>query len=488
MRSIGAGLAHTLASNYTVRLVNLGLTVAVARMVGPAGMGIVAAALLAVEIVDTLRDFGLRHALIYQPDPSPASTNAAYGVILTVASLQALGMLAVAGLASPPELQAMLLWLAPVFLLSALAAPHEALLERAGHFLRRSLAETAGVAVKAVITLGLLWSGWGIESVAPGIVAGIATRSLVLWRLSDWRPSRALPEGRHIAALLGYGRHIIAVNIMGLCRFKVDQFAVAALLGPVALGSYFLAARIPEMAIFGVNVAISTVAFPILARIVRQQGPLADAYLTAMRGSLALMAPIAVGLMVTSDQIVQALFGAAWRGSSGVLAILALAGIPLTLGWSAGDVFKAMGRPELLTRLTFVEVLVGAPIVAAVAVLTRDVLWVAGAVVCVETASCALRWATLSRHARISARRTLAAVVPTLASAGVMGCGVIALSQLTAPLHPGWQLALSVLGGMVLYAGLILMLDRASLAEVRGLLATRASAEHDLSLAKGTEV
>lgn len=487
MRSIGAGLAYTLASHYTVRFVNLGITIAVARMVGPAGMGIVAAALLALEIVDTLRDFGLRHALIHQPDPTPAYTNTAYRMMLVVATLQALAMGAVAGLARPAELQFILIWLAPAFLLSALAAPHEALLERAGLFRHRSLAETAGVAVKAVVTLGLLGWGHGIASVAPGIVAGIATRSLVLWRLSGWRPMRIDAERRDVAALLAYGRHIVAVNVMGLCRFKIDQFAVAALLGPVALGSYFLAARIPEMAIFGVNVAISTVAFPILARIVRQQGPLVDTYLAAMRGSLVLMAPIAVGLMVTSDQIVLALFGAEWRGSAGVLALLALAGIPLTLGWSAGDVFKAMGRPGLLTRLTLIEVLVGAPVVAAVAVLTRDLLWVAAAVVCVETASCALRLATLSRHAGISARRTLAAVVPTLLCAGVMGGGLLALSQMTTPLAPGLRLALSVLGGSALYAGLILTLDRASVAEVKGLLANRASAEQGRPLAAGSE-
>ena len=157
MRSIGAGLAYTLASNYTVRFVNLGITIVVARMVGPAGMGIVAAALLAVEIIDSFRDFGLRHALIYQPDLSPAYTNAGYWVILIVATLQALSLLGMAGFADPPELHVILTWLAPVFLLSALAAPHEALLERAGLFWRRSLAEIAGVAVKAVITLGLLW-------------------------------------------------------------------------------------------------------------------------------------------------------------------------------------------------------------------------------------------------------------------------------------------------------------------------------------------
>lgn len=475
MRSIGAGLAYTLASNYTVRFVNLGITIAVARMVGPAGMGIVAAALLAVEIIDSFRDFGLRHALIYQPDLSPAYTNAAYWVILIVAALQALTLLGMAGFADPPELHVILTWLAPVFLLSALAAPHEALLERAGLFWRRSLAEIAGVAVKAVITLGLLWWGWGIDSVAAGIVAGIAVRSFTLWQMSDWRPSRSPPKRLHIASLLSYGWHIIAVNIMGLCRLRVDQLAILAFLGPVALGSYFLAVRIPEIAIFGVNVAISTVAFPILARVVRQNGPLADAYLNTVRGSLVLMAPVSVGLLVTSDQIVQSLFNAQWQGSAAVLAILALGGIPLTLGWSVGDVFKAMGRPELLTRLTLIEVLLASPVIAAVAIMTSDLRWIAATVVCVEAASCMLRLAYLSRRCQISARRTVTTIVPTLLSAGVMGGGVMALSQVTASLDPSLRLALSVLCGVALYAGLILMFDRASLEEVKGLLGARSA-------------
>ncbi|PJN92561.1 hypothetical protein CNY89_28640, partial [Amaricoccus sp. HAR-UPW-R2A-40] len=50
-RRIAGGVAWTLIANYAVRGVNLLITIVLARTIGPAGMGLVAAALLAVEVI-----------------------------------------------------------------------------------------------------------------------------------------------------------------------------------------------------------------------------------------------------------------------------------------------------------------------------------------------------------------------------------------------------------------------------------------------------
>lgn len=476
-RRIAGGVAWTLIANYAVRGVNLLITIALARTIGPAGMGLVAAALLAVEVIDTIRDFGLREALIYEPELNARYADAAFQVILGVSILQALAMAGAAQLGwrvgLDPALAPVLAWLALLFPLSGLGSAQEAMLLREGRFGARALAEMAGVIVKAVVALALLRLGHGVWSVVAGMILGIAVRTLALWLFSSWRPGLTTPTAASLRMLLGYGKHIIAVNVMFLCRMKADQFVVAAVLGQAALGVYFVAARIPEIVIFGVNVAITSVAFPTYARIVREKGDLEEAYLRTIRACMLLMAPVALGIAATGDQIVALFFGAEWSDSARILAILSLGGIPLTLGWSAGNVFKATGRPQVLTWLTLIEVLAVSPAIWAVAWATRDLAWIAGAMAAGEAASCALRLAFMSRFERIGAGRTLAAAAWPIIGALVMAAAVLAFAQAAASLSLAFRLPLSILVGVLVYGAVILLFDRRAVAELRMLAASR---------------
>lgn len=480
-RQVAGGVAYTILANYSVRFVNLAITIIVARHVGTVGMGIVAAALLTVEIIDTIRDFGLREALIYKPDLDEEYGSSAFAVIQAVSLVQALAMATVALLGThlgmDPAVAHVMIWLALLFPLSALGSPQEAMLQRAGAFGRRALADLVGVGIKALVVVALVTAGWGIPALVAAMLLGVGARSLTLWLMSGWRPRLQLPKLEPALKLIRYGKHIIAVNITALFRQKADQFVVAAMLGPSQLGVYFLAARIPEMAIFGVNVAISTVAFPTFSRIVHNGGDLPAAYLRTVRTSLLLMAPVAIGIAAVSDQLVTVLFGAQWLAAVPVLAILALGGIPLTMGWSAGDVFKATGQPELLSTISVIEVVVATPIVAAVVVATGELNWIAATMVACEAASCGLRLAFMARFADTAILRTLRAVAPILASAAVMG-GVIHFgSPFIAPVPPVLRLVLSILLGVAVYAAMIMVTSRSSIIEIWQVLRPRADAD-----------
>lgn len=477
-RGVVRGVAYTLTGNYAVRFINLAITVILARSVGPEAMGIVAAALITLEVIDTIRDFGLREALIQGRALEPRYASTAFVVIQIVSVMQALVMAGVGwfgpGFGLDAGLAALLPFLALIFPLSALGSPQEAMLLREGRFGARAAAEVSGTVVKLCVALVLLHLGWGVYSIVAAMVAGIAVRSATLWTLADWRPTLEWPVAAHVRTLMGYGKHIIAVNMMALCRTKGDQFLVASLLGATALGAYFLAARIPEIVFFGVNVAISSVAFPTFARILREGGSLDEAYGRTIRASMLLMAPASLGLAAIAGQVVPLLFGPGWAQMDVLLMLLALGGIPLTLGWSAGDVFKATGRPHLLTTITLIELGFTAPIIAIAVIATRDLTIVAAAMVLCETLACLLRLAFLARYQGTNVGQVLVSILPILGSALVMCAAVLAVAAWGAALMPGLRLLLSIAAGCVVYAGMIRITDARSVQELRNLIGARA--------------
>jgi PST family polysaccharide transporter len=180
---------------------------------------------------------------------------------------------------------------------------------------------------------------------------------------------------------------------------------------------------------------------------------------------MALMAPVSVGLAVTAEQTVPLLFGDAWGAAVPVLALLALSGIPLTIGWSAGDYFKATGRPDLLSLLMVIEIAVTGPVVWAVAFATRDLVAVASAMLACELGAAAVRLVLMRRIADVGIGETLAAAVAPLVASAAMAAAVLAFAGWADGAGAITRLAGSVALGMAVYAGAMVLLDRRGLRE-----------------------
>ncbi len=469
-QAVLGGVALSLTSHTLSRALNLVVTVALARTIGPEGMGVVAAALLIVEIVDTVRDLGLREALIYEQRDCPSIQTTAFAITVAVGILQALVLMAFAPVAQTivdsPSISYLLVWLALVFPINALGSVPESMLWKSLRFARSSAIELATAAIKASVAVGFILMGAGIWSIAAGMLAGAVSRTVALWTFSGWRPRAVWPTISAARELLQYGRHIILVGMMTVCRLKADQFAIVLAMGDAALGIYFVAARIPEILIFGVNVAITKVTFPAYASLAGDLRKLTRAYKATINGSMILMAPVSVGLAAVADQVVPLLFGAEWQGSVPILTILALSGIPLTLGWSAGDVFKSTGRPDLQSVLYVFEIVVTVPLVWTLALSTQNLVWVAIGMLAGETAAASFRLGFMHRYYKVSVAATLEAAVRPIAAAAIMGASVMAFAYAAETLAASTRLFLSVLVGVTTYATVLFALDPRGIREL----------------------
>jgi PST family polysaccharide transporter len=461
------GVAVTVGAHLAARAVSFVVTVVLARTTGQEGMGLVAAALLTVEFIDMIRDLGMREALIYQRTLDARTINSAAAVIAVVAAAQTLLLLAVAPAGAwfvdDPTITPVLCWLALLFPLNSLGSVPDALLQKSLAFYRRAVAELSGTAVKGVLALLLIVAGFGIWSLVWGILAGALVRSAAMWTLAGWRPQRRLPRWGTALRLVRYGRHIIYVGMLGPCRHRGDQLAILVFMGDAALGLYFVASRVPELAIAGVNAMITKVVFPAYASIAHDRTRLSSAYLATVKGYMALMAPVSLGLAAVADPLVPVVFGESWRSAVPVLQLLAVAGIPLTLAWSAGDVFKATGRPELLTRLTLVDIAVSVPPVWGAALAGADIVAVATVMLVSEVVSAAVRLVFMRRHGGVGVLASLRAAANPIAAAAVMAVTVLAFTELAADVAPLKRLVGAVVLGVGVYAMALFALDGAEL-------------------------
>jgi PST family polysaccharide transporter len=467
-RTVALGVSVSLISYLVARLVNLGVTIMLARALGPTEMGLIAFALLILEMFDILRDFGLRETLIYDRTGAPGLRTTAFSMIIAVGLIQAVVLLALAPLAlhavEDKVIEPVLMWLAVVFPINALGSVPDALLQRDFRFYAAAKAEILGVIVKGGVAVSFLVTGFGIWSIVIAMIAGASARATTLWIVSDWRPGRRAPTWGESRELFHYGRHIVAIGIVNMVQMRIDQIAIVASVGETALGLYFVAARIPEILVLGVNSVITRVVFPVFSSVADSHIRLVSAYRTTIGASMSLMAPVSLGLAVCADLVVATVFGADWAAASPALFFLALSGVPTSLGWTTGDVFKATGRPKYLWIVVVAETAIVMPLLFIGVYFGADITTIAAVMLAGKFISVVLRLTALWRVAGIRVQETLHAAWRPVVSAIAMALlvqGVIIVNPLQS--SDGFLLIQVIATGMVAYAALLFILDRETL-------------------------
>ena len=374
--SLGKGLLRGSALSYGSFILSKALlyvsTLVLARLLVPRDFGLVGYALLSISLLDVMKDLGVTAALIYRQDMGDEEADVAFTLnvvsgLAFCALCWALGPLA-AAFFHDPRVTDLTRVLGLSFVLYGLGGVHSALLQKHLRFGRGFLPDLAQGAVKGVVSVWLAVHGLGYWSLVWGHLAGAAATTAANWLLLPWRPR---PRLRRDATrrLLGYGLQTTLVNLLGVAIYNGDYLIVGRVLGSEQLGLYTLAYSIPQMLTLSLSIALSRVLFPAYAAIQGDRAGLRQGYLTVLRYSTLVLVPLGLGLCVAAPAFVHALYRPAWWDAVPALQALALYATVYAIGWNAGDIYKATGRPDLQWKLAVAHLAVLLPALLAGALL-----------------------------------------------------------------------------------------------------------------------
>lgn len=454
------GVAWGMVAMFAGRVVTLTVLAVLARILSPEDFGLVAFALVFILYLDTVGDLGTSAALIHWPERREEAAQLTFLVSMASALLwwgltYALAE-PVAAFFGSPEGRDVLRALAWSFPLRALGTTHDALLQKDLRFRARLVPELSMAAAKGGASLALALLGWGVWSLVWGQLAGIALWSAVLWLVVPWRPSRSLPFSL-IRPMLGYGKSIVAVNMLSAVTHHADLAVVGRMLGATALGFYQIAYKIPEVAITLLVRVTSKVLFPAFSRVHQTGTGLRDAYLTSLRYTALLTLPAAAGLVVLAEPIVLVFFGNEWRPSIPIFRALAVYAALRAVGTHVGDVLKATGRPGVLARLGVIKACLLLP--ALVHGGRSGAVEVAIAMTAVTAIGLLLNLGTIVVLDGVRPGQLVRALGPALAATTVMVVGLQGwLTVVPAP-GPATTLAMAVPAGAISYIATLAVWD-----------------------------
>lgn len=453
------------------RLISTGIFLFLARLLGPAAFGLVALAVIFIELGNKIVNRGFGAAIVQRHDLDRSHLDTAFWVSLAGGAMLALAAVAsaplLADLFDAPRLTLVLQVLSLRYVIDGLSNVQQSILQRELRFrsfaVRRLIATSAGGGCALVVAL----AGGGVWAlVAQNLVQGVVGVT-TLWTISSWRPRLAV-SGARFRELSTFGGNVVGIELLRFLSTRGERLVVGAVLTPVALGYYTVATRFPEILAETFNRSVGRVAFPVFSRLQDDRDRQVRALHTAARLATGVSAPAFVTLGVMAPEVVRVLIGPKWEASIVLVQLLALQGLLRSQLAFTGSVVMGAGRASLMLGRTAVETTI--KFAAILIAVPHGITAVAIAVVGSAYVTAPLTLLVLRRASGVELRPYLRRLATPMALALAMGAAMLAVKagvRTTTNLGPAPLLAIALPAGAVAYLVLLRVFAAELLADAR---------------------
>lgn len=454
-RSIGTGVRWNTASTVCKQIARVGVSVVLARLLGPHSYGIVGQATVYILLISFLLDGGLGAAYVQKPLVDDDDRGAVWWYSVVASVLLAGVTLAIApALAAfyhTPQLTAVLDVLSIDVLCLGLAIAPVAVLSRSLRLRNLAIAELSGNVLGSGIALGAAYAGASYWSLVVFAVSSDAIVLLVVGA-SAGRP-RLRTTRAAIVGLWSYGTKVISTQILYFVQRNADNVLVGRYLGTTALGLYALAYRVLLLPQQTLGYMINRVSLPVFARLQDDRPRLGRYFLKATAAVAFVSFPILTLVAVSAPDAVPLVFGHRWLPAVSAMQILALAGFLTTTQHLLRPVLYAVGKPGLALRLQ--GALSATTVVGFGIGLAWGIVGVATALAIVLLAFTPVLTYYAAREGQVSLWRYLRALAPALTSSAAVALAYLLVSRAASGLGGWGQLLIGSVVSLTAYVALL---------------------------------
>lgn len=341
-----------------------------ARLLQPAEFGLVAVAVVFIDILMIVTRGGLPDYVVQRDETSKGLLDTAFAVSLATGLFYCLVLLAAAGpiaaLLRLPELKPILQLLSVTFVIAGLGAIHEGRLQREFGFRSLAIRALASNLVGGSVAIALALDGYGAWSLVVQRLAAVTMTTLLTWMAFPWRPG--LSVRRHYAReQLAFGARVFSTQLLLTTSIRVQEVIAAYFLSTSDVGMLRLAWRCVDLVSQVAVIPLTSVALPAYARVQSDRPQLAATFHRFVAASATIALPCFFGMAVVAPVMIPFLFGEQWAGAAPVLQILCLLApefVATSFVWTTLTAANRTGLALSLAAIQFAVTLAAALVTA----------------------------------------------------------------------------------------------------------------------------
>ena len=352
-RALGWNFVNTVLS----RLGTLGISIMLARLLGPHVFGAYAVALVALYAMQTFNELGMSMAIVrWEADPRDIiPTITTVSVIVSIVTYAGCFWIApdFASAMGAPAATDVVRVLALAIVIDGFCNTPSGLLQRRFQQGKATIAAQVGNWVGVGLTVALALLHHNAMSLAIGQVAGslVVAVFLIVFAPESLRfgfdPARA-------RELLHFGLPLSGSNLISFGVMSVDQIIVGHMLGSTSLAFYVLAFNLSSWPYNMFATPVRNVAPAVFSRLQNDQPAMRGTFVSAARILTAVTFPICLFIGGSATALIGFVYGARWLPAAQPLIWLAVAGGARILLQLAYDYLVVLGWTRLLLIIQLV--------------------------------------------------------------------------------------------------------------------------------------
>jgi PST family polysaccharide transporter len=336
-----------------------------AHLLTPQDFGIVAVAAMIITFVQVFWDAGLSKALIQRQTDIDEAANI---VFWTNIFLSAIVYAVVYFLAAPiaqhiqePQVHYVIQVQGLLIPLGALASVPTAFYQRNLDFKFLFYIKFFTVVLPGFTSILLALMGFTYWALVGGVLLGHLIQVIVLWwTQKDWRP-RFIYNRKLAWELMEFGFWVTGESVLGWLFIWADALIIGIYLGTQDLGLYRTGSAFVAMLFSLLLSPLLPVLYRAYAIIHQNSSQFIDSLLQANKLTAMIALPVGCGLFVLQYPLAECIFGSSWEGIGPIIGWL---GISNGLAWlvvSNSEAYRAIGRPDLNTKIMSAAILLFLP-------------------------------------------------------------------------------------------------------------------------------
>ncbi|MBN1850280.1 MAG: lipopolysaccharide biosynthesis protein [Deltaproteobacteria bacterium] len=350
---------------FSLRIVNRGLgfirTVILARLLAPEDFGLFGIAMLSISTLETFSQTGFQLALIQKKENVKSYLDTAWSVSV----IRGLILFLILFLSAPlialffdsPQATLMIRFIALSTLFSGLKNIGILYFQKELEFNKQFKYEFFAIIVDLMVSISLAFLLKNVWALISGWISANIVRCFMSYMIHPYRPKFDL-KCKEFHELYNFGKWIISAEIIIFLITKGDDILVGKMLGVTALGFYQMAYLFSNLPATEITHIISRVTFPAYSKFQDDLLKLKEAYLKVIKLTAFISIPLSGFIFIFSQDFTSLFLGSKWLPFLPALKILCIFGATRALNATTGPIFYAMGKPEILTKISTVQLII----------------------------------------------------------------------------------------------------------------------------------
>lgn len=353
------GGAWLFALRILSHILSMAKLIILCRLLSPDDFGLLGVATLSIGMILSFTEMGFQKALIQKKD----NIESYLDVVWTISVIRGIVLFLVMFIVSPfiadffNRLDAVVIIrvIAVSLIFNGFANIGVVYFAKELEFHKKFILEIAGTIVGVVVVIVLAFIYRNVWALVFGMLFSSFTRCVMSYILHSYRPKLSFDFVK-FRELWRFGKHFFWIKIFKYICLHGDDIFLGKFLGTTFLGYYQQAYRIGTLVAIEIGDKISEVSFPVFSKLQNNIEKIRGGFLKSIQVSSLVVYPVAGGLVVLAYEFTGLVLGEKWLPMVPAMQLLCILGTIKCMQWAS--VFMALGRPDIMTKLTFLRLMI----------------------------------------------------------------------------------------------------------------------------------